>query len=112
MTDVTGTIDERPATADEDKQPWFAQTADEVVAVLGADAGNGLSHGEAARRLRSYGPNSIAAEKPPSVWTVALRQVRDPMNIMLVVVVAVSIVLGETPTALIVGLLPGDIVHL
>jgi Ca2+-transporting ATPase len=105
MTDVTRTVDQRPAAAGDDQQPWYAQAADEVVAVLGTDADNGLGHDEAARRLGTYGPNSIAAEKPPSVWTVALRQLRDPMNIMLVVVVAVSIVIGEFSTAVIVGLL-------
>ena len=55
--------------------------------------------------MSRYGPNQIAAEKPPSLWAVALQQLRDPMNIMLVAVVAVSLVIGQVSTAVIVGLL-------
>ena len=55
--------------------------------------------------MSRYGPNRIAREKPPSAWAVAVQQLRDPMNIMLVVVVAASILLGEASTAIIVGLL-------
>ena len=47
------------------------------------DAERGLSRSEAGARLSQYGPNQIAAEKPPSLWAVALQQLRDPMNIML-----------------------------
>jgi magnesium-transporting ATPase (P-type) len=67
----------------------------------------GLTGSEAAERLARYGPNAIRAEKPPSVWQVALGQLRDPMNIMLVAVVSVSFVIGEVSTAVVVGLLLG-----
>ena len=49
----------------------------------------------AASRLTTFGPNAIAAEKPPSAWVVAASQLRDPMNIMLVAVVVVSLVIGR-----------------
>ena len=104
MTDGTSTIDQRPANAGQE-HPWFAQPAGDAVAALESDAERGLSHGEADGRLQQYGPNRIAAEKPPAAWRVAAQQLRDPMNIMLVAVVAVSIVIGEVSTALIVGLL-------
>jgi Ca2+-transporting ATPase len=105
MSDGTGTIDQRRANAGLEQQPWFAQPASAVVATLQSDAERGLGHEEAATRLNRYGPNSIAGEKQPPAWRVALQQLRDPMNIMLVIVVAVSILLGEWSTALIVGLL-------
>src|SRR4051812_37504752 len=105
MSDGTSTIEQRRADATDGRQPWFAQAASDVVAALGTAADRGLSRGEAAKRLSRYGPNRIAAEKPPSTWTVALQQLRDPMNIMLVAVVAVSIVIGQVSTAIIVGLL-------
>ena len=41
---------------------------------------------EAARRLQEIGPNKLTSEKPPSIWAVALAQLRDPMNIMLIAV--------------------------
>jgi hypothetical protein len=105
MTDGTSTIEQRRADAFDGRPPWFSWPAGDVVAALGSDTAGGLSRGEAATRLGRYGPNRIAAEKPPSAWTVALRQLRDPMNIMLVVVVAISALLGEASTAIIVGLL-------
>ena len=39
------------------------------------------------------------------MWAVALEQLRDPMNIMLVAVTAVSFVIGEVSTGVIVALL-------
>ena len=85
--------------------PPYALAADEVVAAAGSDAASGLAEAEAARRLSSYGPNEIAAEKPPSIWVIASLQMRDPMNIMLVAVVVVSLLIGEFSTGIIVALL-------
>ncbi len=89
----------------EPREPWFAQDADRVVAAMETDAERGLSRSEAGARLSRYGPNQIAAEKPPSMLAVALIQLRDPMNIMLVAVTAVSFVIGQVSTGVIVGLL-------
>ena len=51
--------------------PPYLLTAEEVVAAIGSDAVSGLTGAEAASRLTAYGPNEIAAEKPPSVWAIA-----------------------------------------
>ena len=83
----------------------YARTADEVVTGAGSDVELGLTGPEAANRLATYGQNGIAAEQPPSEWAVAGLQFRDPMNIMLVAVVVVSLLIGEVPTGVIVGLL-------
>jgi Ca2+-transporting ATPase len=83
----------------------YARAATEVVTQARSDAETGLTGAEAASRLETYGPNHIAAEKPPSVWAVAGLQLRDPMNIMLVAVVVVSLLIGEVPTGIIVALL-------
>ncbi|MEV4637574.1 cation-transporting P-type ATPase [Actinoplanes sp. NPDC049548] len=105
MTDGTGTIEQRTPGIPGHERPWFARTAVDVVTAMGSDADRGLSRAEAAARLSRYGANRIAEEKPPSVWAVALQQLRDPMNVMLVIVVAVSLLIGEISTAVIVGLL-------
>jgi P-type Ca2+ transporter type 2C len=84
---------------------WFALDPAAVLARVGSDAERGLGEGEAASRLAEHGPNQISGEKPPSVWQVALAQLRDPMNVMLVAVTAVSFVIGEVPTAIIVAAL-------
>ena len=85
-------------------QPYTLDVA-AVVAELNTDAAAGLTSGEATARLARYGPNEIGKEEPPSLWAVALQQLRDPMNIMLIAVVAVSFVIGEVSTGVIVGLL-------
>ncbi len=84
---------------------WFALDVDAVVAAVGSDLQRGLTSGDAASRLSRYGPNEIAAEKPPSMIEVALGQLRDPMNLMLVAVAVVSLVISQFSTAVIVALL-------
>ncbi len=85
--------------------PPYARDAGDVVAGLASDAQGGLTAAEAASRLGRYGPNEIAKEEPPSMWAIALQQLRDPMNIMLVAVVVVSLAIGQISTGVIVGLL-------
>ena len=99
------TVSQRPPGATGRQQSWFAMDHTAAVAALGSDAEQGLSRAEAGARLSRYGPNRIAREKPPSVWAIGLRQLRNPMNFMLIAVVVVSLVIGEVSTAVIVGLL-------
>lgn len=82
--------------------PWMLAAKD-VVAGLGSDADAGLSVAEVAERLAAHGPNQIAGEKPPSVWRVAIGQLRDPMNIMLMAVAVVSIVIDQVSTGIVVA---------
>ena len=98
MASRTDTVTQPGLDTPEPREPWFAQDADRVVAAMETDAERGLSRREAAARLSRYGPNEITGEKPPSVWAVALQQLRDPMNIMLVAVVVVSFVIGQVST--------------
>ena len=94
------------ASADaEAPPPWHAQDADAVVSALTSDADAGLTAADATDRTRRYGVNEIAAEPSPSMWSTALRQLRDPMNLMLVAVAAVSVAIGEVPTAIVVAAL-------
>ncbi|MGH1563301.1 cation-translocating P-type ATPase [Mumia sp. DW29H23] len=93
------------ATAADTAPPAYALAAEDAVAQVGSDATTGLSSAEASARLASYGPNEIAAEKPPTVWAIAALQLRDPMNLMLVAVVVVSLLIGEVPTGIVVALL-------
>ena len=92
-------------TADPAEVPPYARDASEVVTSMGSDATGGLTATEAAERLSTHGPNQITGEKPPSMWAIALQQLRDPMNLMLVAVTVVSFAIGEISTGVIVGLL-------
>lgn len=88
-----------------DEVPWFAQDVGAVVAALGTDIDNGLTSPEAAARLASHGPNAIAAEPSPSAWQIALRQLADPMNIMLVAVAIISFFIDQASVGVLVGFL-------
>ena len=84
---------------------WHALAAEQVVAAMGSDTGEGLNAGEASRRLAQHGPNEIAREQPPSAWRIAVGQLRDPMNIMLIAVTVVSLLISQFSTAVIVAFL-------
>jgi P-type Ca2+ transporter type 2C len=103
MTDKSSTAELGRTDAADGRQPWFSRAVSDVVSALGSDEARGLTQDEAAERLSRYGPNRIAAEKPPSAWAVALQQLRDPMNIMLVIVVGVSLLIGQASTAILVA---------
>jgi P-type Ca2+ transporter type 2C len=69
---------------------------------------DGLSSSEAARRLAEVVPNELARPDKPSVLKLALVQVHDPMNLMLLAVLAVlvvSLIIGQASTAGVVGFL-------
>src|SRR3954453_15919882 len=86
-------------------ETWFAQDEASVVVGLESDADQGLAQAEAASRLARYGPSELTGAKPPSVGQIAFEQLREPMNIMLIAVTAVSLAIGEVSTAIIVALL-------
>ncbi|MCB2177424.1 MAG: cation-translocating P-type ATPase [Actinomycetales bacterium] len=79
--------------------------AAEVAAAMGVDPEQGLTGEEAQARLAEYGPNTISAEPPPSVWSVVLGQLRDPMQLMLLAVAVVSFLIAQTSTGVLVALL-------
>lgn len=85
--------------------PWYARDADAVVAATVSDRQSGLTAAEADERRRRHGPNEIASEPGPSTWAIALAQLKDLMNLMLVAVAVVSVVIGEISTAIIVAAL-------
>ena len=84
---------------------WFNKSVEEVVAEFATDAESGLPATEAASRLAQHGANVIASEPSPSVWAVALIQLKDSMNLMLIAVTVVSMLIQEWSTAMIVALL-------
>jgi Ca2+-transporting ATPase len=84
---------------------WYAVDVDDAARLLQTDVATGLSAAEAERRLRDVGPNSLPKEPSPSSWAIALTQLRDPMNIMLVAVAVISLLVGEVETGLMVGAL-------
>ena len=87
----------------EQSSEWYCLPGREVADRLDTRIDAGLTTAEAEARLSEYGPNSIPKEQPPSTWSIALKQVREPMNLMLIVVTVLSIIIGQISTAILIG---------
>ncbi|HMR49531.1 MAG TPA: cation-transporting P-type ATPase [Arachnia sp.] len=84
---------------------WYALPADEAAARLQADPATGLTGEDVTRRRATHGPNELTAEPQPSTWAVYLGQLKDPMNIMLLVVGVASFFIDQAPVGIMVSLL-------
>jgi Ca2+-transporting ATPase len=73
-------------TSAAEQSTWYALDRDEVAKRLGVDVAKGLSTTEATARREQYGPNRFAEAKPEPRWHAFLRQYRDLMQIVLLVV--------------------------
>ena len=65
---------------------WYALDASDVASKLGVDVRTGLTTAEATSRREQYGPNKFAEAKPEPRWRAFLRQYKDLMQIVLLVV--------------------------
>ncbi len=80
---------------------YYLHSKDEVLKELGSDE-NGLSSAEAEKRLEKYGKNKLAEHKKESVFIRFLKQMVDPMILILIGAAIISAVTsamnGEFPT--------------
>jgi len=105
MTKVADPTVSPPSVMPDEVAPWFAREWSAVVAAFGSDPHYGLTGEDAAERLARSGPNEIAREHPPSVWEVAVNQLRDPINVMLIAVALISLIISQFSTAVLVAFL-------
>ncbi|HEU4319661.1 MAG TPA: cation-transporting P-type ATPase [Acidimicrobiia bacterium] len=96
-------ITEAPTPRSSAEAVWHSLDATEIAARLSVDVKRGLDEPEVERRIGQYGLNAIPQEPPPSTWSIALAQLSNPMNIMLIIVALASLLIEQVPTALIVG---------
>jgi Ca2+-transporting ATPase len=73
---------------------WHQLEADKVLEQLETSS-DGLSKGEAARRLTEYGPNELQAARRISPWSILLAQFKNILIIILLVATALSALLGH-----------------
>ena len=95
-------------TADQqtELEAWYSLDATETTAKLGVDAAQGLGATEVESRSAKYGPNKFAETKPEPRWRAFVRQYRDAMQVVLLVVGIGSIwPLHEYGTGIVVLLL-------
>jgi Ca2+-transporting ATPase len=64
----------------------------------------GLSAAEARARLAEVGPNRVAMARPVPLWRRIGAQLRDPMIVVLLVAIVLTIATGDHPDAAIIGL--------
>ncbi|MFF7444066.1 cation-translocating P-type ATPase [Streptomyces sp. NPDC008122] len=64
----------------------------------------GLTEAEAARRLADTGPNEVAARKPVRLHARVLAQLRDPLIMVLLGAVALTLAIGDHADAIVIAL--------
>jgi P-type Ca2+ transporter type 2C len=84
---------------------WYGWPTEEVGPALGVDPAVGLSTAQAAARLAQNGPNALPEEKPTPGWLRFLQQYRNYMQIILVATAAVSLLIQEWGTAVLLVVL-------
>jgi len=70
---------------------WHTLAAADVLRTEGVDPSTGLSSAEVAERTRQYGPNAFTSEEKESSFARFMRQYQDPMQVVLVVAGAVTV---------------------
>src|SRR5690606_6028762 len=84
--------------------PWHHVSADEVASSLSSNPDRGLSREEAAARLRTHGPNTLAS-RPSKSWALRLLgQFHQPLIYGLVVAAGVTAGLGEWADSIVIAL--------
>ena len=81
------------------KNIYHAQTKDEVIREFESDT-KGLSSVEAGKRLVANGLNELPKGKKDSLLKIFLSGFQDPMEIILIITVILSLVIGETVDAI------------
>ncbi|MFR9802426.1 HAD-IC family P-type ATPase [Pseudonocardia sp. RS010] len=95
----------RPGTADvapRGAEDHHALPAHEVVLVLDSDPDRGLTEEEAARRRAGYGPNALPPAHRAGPLVRLLRQVNNPLVLILIAAGTVTLLLGEVVDAAVV----------
>lgn len=83
-----------------------ASSTEDVLTALGVDPTCGLEPDEAGRRLRAVGPNTLPQPRPEPLHARIVRQLREPMALLLLVAAAVSgVALGEVVDAVAIAAL-------
>ncbi|MCM1087094.1 MAG: cation-translocating P-type ATPase [Muribaculaceae bacterium] len=78
------------------------KTASETIRLLKSDRKKGLDGREVLTRRAKQGPNCLKDQEKKTLWRMILGQLNDPLILILIVAMAVSILLGEVGDAMII----------
>src|SRR6516165_11027738 len=84
---------------------WYSRTPEQVAADLEVDPASGLPAAKAAELLARNGPNALPEEKPRPGWRRFLDQYRSYMQLILVAAGAVSLVIQQWSTGVLLFVL-------
>src|SRR5436190_19031036 len=62
---------------------WHTMTPDEVESHFGTDSSTGLDETTVVQRLDQFGPNRLAAVRQETFWQVFLKEIREPLILLL-----------------------------
>lgn len=82
-----------------------AATAEETAEAWTSNLDSGLSEAEAARRLDSYGPNELPSEGGTPAWKILASQFANVLVLILFVAIVLSVLLGHTVEAVVIGVI-------
>ena len=68
---------------------------EEIISRLGSDKRNGLGSSEAESRLKIHGKNTIELEKGTGFLGVFIKELREPMILLLVIIAILYSILGD-----------------
>ncbi|MEN8726555.1 MAG: cation-translocating P-type ATPase [Sulfurovum sp.] len=74
---------------------WYKLKIDEALKTLNVDQSSGLTDTEADIRLVQSGANELRQEEKASVWYLLLEQIKNPLIIILIVGVFLSLYIGH-----------------
>ncbi len=78
------------------------KTAAETIRLLHSDREKGLDRREVLERRTRHGANRLREQTGKSVWQMILGQLNDPLILILIVAMAISLLLGEAGDAIII----------
>lgn len=96
---VTGETVELPVSGE---QPWHTLSLDSVKSNLKTDSTQGLSQGEAAKRLEQYGPNTLEQAKGRSVFAILIAQFKSVIVALLVAATGIAFAMGDRVEAIVI----------
>ena len=95
------TTDKTAAATAGTAERWYALSAEDVAGRFGVDSASGLSVAKAAELLQKEGPNALPEEKGEPGWRRFVDQYRAYMQIILLIAAAISLVIGQWSTGLV-----------
>jgi Mg2+-importing ATPase len=94
-----------PQIVDPSDRFWAVSSADLILSLQGTP--QGLTKGEAARRLAIHGKNLLQTKKRTGIPALLLSQFSSPIILILILAAVVSFLLGDAATAMIILVIVG-----